>query len=89
MFTLRSVRFCVLRKGGEQVTVVTYGPFGTNRMMNVPLKCISAQESRQAARVQLPLKIQNRSFYYILDMKGDITNNKLFDHTIGLRRKLA
>lgn len=89
MFTLRSVRFCILRKGGEQVTLVTYGPFGKNRMMTVPLKCLSAQESRESARVQLPLKIQNKSFFYILDMKGEITNNRLFDHTIGLRRKLA
>lgn len=40
MYTLRSVRFLILRKGGADVTFVTYTPFGQNRMLTVPLKCI-------------------------------------------------
>uniref|UniRef100_A0A2M4AY38 Uncharacterized protein n=1 Tax=Anopheles triannulatus TaxID=58253 RepID=A0A2M4AY38_9DIPT len=88
MFTLRSVRFLVLRKGGDQVSVVTYAPFGTNRIMDVPLKCISAQESREAARVTVPIKIKNRALFYVLDMRGEFLNTKLYDYTVGMSRKL-
>lgn len=88
MFTLRSVRFLILRKGGAQVSVVTYGPFGRNRIMDVPVRCISAQESREAARVTIPIKIKDRSFFYVLDKRGEFFNNRLYDYTVGMRRKL-
>lgn len=87
-YTLRSVRFLVLRKGGQDLTIVTYGPFGKNRMMNVPLKCISAQDARQTAKVLLPLKLKGHRLYYILDMRGNFLNTQLFDHTAGLRRRI-
>ncbi|XP_055529260.1 transmembrane protein 223 [Wyeomyia smithii] len=85
-FTLRSVRFLVLRKGGKNVSVVTYTPFGKNRIMDVPLNCISAQESREAARVTIPIKIRNKSLFYMLDKKGEFTNTRLYDYTVGMRR---
>lgn len=88
MYTLRSVRFLVLRKGSAQVSLVTYGPFGYNRIMNVPLKCLSAQDSRQTAKVLLPLKVKGKRFYYILDMRGTFLNNELYDRTVGLKRRL-
>ncbi|XP_062550376.1 transmembrane protein 223-like [Armigeres subalbatus] len=88
MFTLRSVRFLILRKGGDLVSVVTYTPFGKNRIMEVPLKCISAQESREAARVTIPLKIKNRSFFFVVDKKGEFKNGRLYDYTVGMRRNL-
>jgi TMEM70/TMEM186/TMEM223 protein family len=87
-YTLRSVRYVVALKNGKDVSLVTYTPFGRNRMINVPISCISAQESRQSARVYLPLKVKNKSFFYILDMKGEFKNTKLFDQSIGLKRKL-
>lgn len=87
LYTLRSVRFLVLRKGGQTVTMVMYGPFGRNRMMDVPLRCISAQESRQTAKVTLPVKLQGARMYYMLDMRGEFTNTQLFDATVGLKRK--
>ncbi|KFB44404.1 AGAP005148-PB-like protein [Anopheles sinensis] len=88
MFTLRSVRYLILRRGGNEVSVVTYAPFGTNRIMDVPLKYVSAQESREAARVTVPIKIKNRALFYVLDMRGEFTNTKLYDYTVGLSRKL-
>lgn len=86
-YILRSVRFLVLRKDGIHVTLVTYTPFGENRMMNVPLKYVSAQQSRSQAKVQLPLKVKNKSFFYILDMRGEFLNQRLYDFTVGLKRK--
>jgi hypothetical protein len=35
LFTLKSVRYLILRKGGDKLTFVTYTPFGKNRMMTV------------------------------------------------------
>ncbi|XP_037954788.1 transmembrane protein 223 [Teleopsis dalmanni] len=88
MFTLRSVRFLILRKGGNAVSFVTYGPFNRNRIMDVPLNCMSAQEARELAKVQLPIKVKNKSLYYVLDMRGEFKNPKLFDYTAGLKRNL-
>lgn len=88
MFTLHSVKYLILRKGGDSVTFVTYTPFGKNRMMTVNLKNISCQEMRRNARAQLPVKIKDRMFYYILDMKGEFKNTSLFDCTVGLKRIL-
>lgn len=87
MYTLRSVRFLVLRKGSAQVSLVTYTPFGHNRIMNVPLNCLSAQESRQTANVLLPLKVKERRLFYIMDMRGTFLNKDLYDRTIGLKRR--
>lgn len=56
-------------------------------MMNVPVNCISAQESRQNAKVTLPLKLKGARMYYMLDMRGEFLNTQLFDHTVGLKRK--
>uniref|UniRef100_A0A1I8PCE4 Transmembrane protein 223 n=1 Tax=Stomoxys calcitrans TaxID=35570 RepID=A0A1I8PCE4_STOCA len=86
MFTLRSVRFLILRKGGRDVTLVTYGPFGHNRIMTVPLKDVSAQQPREIANVHLPLKVRNRSLFYVLDMRGEFKNTRLYDYTAGLNR---
>lgn len=85
-FTLRSVRYLVLRKGGNEVTFVTYTPFGKNRMVTVPLTDINCKQTRASAQSQLPIKIKQHYFHYILDMKGEFRNTSLFDHTAGLKR---
>lgn len=87
-FTIRSVRFLVLRKGGQAVSFVTYTPFGPNRIMEVPIKYVSAEESRHAAKVTLPVKVKGQRLFYMLDMRGEFKNPVLFDQTVGLRRKL-
>lgn len=85
-FTLRSVKYLVLHKGGQAVSVVTYTPLGFNRIMKVDLPNISCQQTRGASRVQLPLKIKNRMWHYMLDMRGEFRNAQLFDSTAGLYR---
>lgn len=86
MFSLKSVRYLILRKGGQAVSFVTYGPFGKNRIMTVDLKHVSSQETREAARGFLPLKVQHQRLYYVLDLNGEFRNKQLFDATAGLRR---
>lgn len=80
------MKYLILRKGGKDVTVVTYTPFGENRMFTLGLENINCKETRQATRSQLPIKIKNHWFHYIVDMKGEFRNTTLFDHTVGLRR---
>ncbi|XP_073968799.1 transmembrane protein 223 isoform X2 [Rhodnius prolixus] len=88
-YTLKSVRYLVLRKGGNAVSFVTYTPYGQNRIMDVPLNKVSAAESRHNAKVHLPIKVQGKYLHYMLDMKGEFTNKQLFDATAGLRRKFS
>lgn len=86
MFSLKSVRYLILRKGGQAVTFVTYGPFGKNRMMTVDLKHVCCKETRNNAKSYLPVKVENQYLHYILDMKGEFKNKELFDATAGLKR---
>lgn len=88
MYTLRSVRYLILNKGGKQLTFVTYTPFGRNRIMTVPVQNVCCKESRNLAKVQLPLKIKNRMMHFMLDMRGEFKNPLLFDSTAGLKRNL-
>ncbi|CAO1426775.1 unnamed protein product [Diamesa serratosioi] len=87
-FTLRSVRYLVLLKNGKEVSFVTYTPFGTNRIINIPLKNLSAQESRTSAKTYLPIKVKGKSMFYVLDMKGEFKNTNLYDYTVGLKRRI-
>lgn len=87
-FTLRSVRYLVMRKDGKTLSLVCYTPFGKNRIMDVPIKNISVSESRTSSRAYLPLKVKGTRFYYLLDMKGEFKNTRLFDNVIALNRKL-
>jgi uncharacterized membrane protein YccF (DUF307 family) len=86
LFTLKSVRYLILRKGGDKLTFITYTPFGKNRMITADINKVSSQESRQNARVQLPIKVKDYRLYFVLDMRGEFKNPKLFDHTAGLKR---
>ncbi|CAH4032931.1 unnamed protein product [Pieris brassicae] len=65
MFTLKSVRYLILNKGGRHLTFVTYTPFGKNRIMKVPIENICCKEDRKFAKVQLPLKVKNHSMHYM------------------------
>lgn len=87
-FVLRSVRYLIYSKNGKDISFVTYTPFGKNRIMTIPLKHISAEESRLTAKTFLPIKVKDRKLFYVLDMKGEFTNKMLYDREIGLRRKI-
>lgn len=88
VFTLRSVRYLILRKGGKDVALVTYGPFGTNHILNVPLNCVSAVQMRSSRTTSLPMKVKNKTFYYMLDSRGIYTNGEIFDRVINLKRRI-
>lgn len=86
MYTLKSVRYLILNKGGRHITFVTYAPFSNNRIMKVPIEFVCCKENRRTARVQLPIKVKNTLMHYMLDMRGEFKNPLLFDCTAGLKR---
>nr|CAG4638869.1 EOG090X0JX7 [Cyclestheria hislopi] len=85
-YSLKAVRSIVLRKGGQNVTIITYGPFAKHRYLEVPVKNVSASHTRNTSRVHLPLKVKGYSGHFLLDMKGEFKNTALFDATVGLKR---
>ncbi|XP_026479132.1 transmembrane protein 223-like [Ctenocephalides felis] len=88
VYTLRSVRYLILKKGGKSISLVTYSPVGKSRILTVDLKNVSCNQPREHSLVQLPLKVKDKYFYYLLDMKGEFKNVRLFDYTAGLKRLL-
>lgn len=86
MYTLRSVKYLILRKGGQKVTVVTHTPFGENRMMTLGLENLSSKQMRTEAKSYLPIKIRGHMMYYMVDLKGEFRHPQLFDSTCGLAR---
>ncbi|XP_076264268.1 transmembrane protein 223 [Rhynchophorus ferrugineus] len=86
LYTLRSIKYLILRKTGKQATIVTYGPLGKHRMFTLDLENISAMESRASKKSFIPLKVRNHSFYYMVDMRGEFKNPLLYDNTVGLKR---
>nr|CAG4643643.1 EOG090X0JX7 [Ilyocryptus agilis] len=88
MYSLKAVKNIVLRKGGNNVTFITHAPFNRIRYIDVPLKNVSAAQSRNAAKVQLPIKVKGYMGYFVVDVKGEFRNPSLFDATVGLKRIL-
>ncbi|XP_012269057.2 transmembrane protein 223 [Athalia rosae] len=88
MYILKSVRYLVLRKGGREITLVTYAPFGENRMRTVTLDKVTSKQSREKATVHIPIKVKGDWMHYLLDIKGEFKNPQLFDFTAGLKRQI-
>lgn len=86
LYTLRSVRYLILRKGGSTISFVSYGPLGTNRIRTVPIHCISGVETREASGSSLALKVKNISWFYLLDVRGEYRQAQIFDNLVNVRR---
>nr|XP_034954267.1 transmembrane protein 223 [Zootoca vivipara] len=88
VFSRRSVSRILLHRGGQEVTFTTYYPLGLTSSFTVPLRHVSCMSHRSEVPAMMPLKVKGRSFYFLLDKQGRITNTKLFDITVGAYRKL-
>ena len=64
MYTLRNVRFLVLKKGGDSLLIVTYSPFLRNKSLTVPLKEVSKRKEKKKSFVLLYDAIINQKPYY-------------------------
>lgn len=81
----RIVKELTLCKGGKSAILVTYGPFGSPLKREVPLKNLSCVISRSQAKSYISMKVKPKWFYYLVDIRGNFHDPKLFDYTIGTR----
>ncbi|KAM4617755.1 transmembrane protein 223 [Discoglossus pictus] len=88
LFSKRSVSAVTLHKGGELVTIITAGIFGTGSSFSIPLRHISCMAHRSEVPAMIPIKVKGRPLYFLLDKNGRVSNAKLFDITVGAYRKL-
>ncbi|NWI52575.1 TM223 protein, partial [Calyptomena viridis] len=89
LFPLRSVRRVTLLRGGNRVTISTHGPLGLGRgtTLTVPLAHVSARAHRAQVAAAVPIKVKGRPFFFLLDKKGQLSDPRLFDVTVGAFRK--
>ncbi|XP_053133674.1 transmembrane protein 223 [Hemicordylus capensis] len=87
VFSRRSVSRVLLHRGGQDVTLTTYYPFGLTSSFTVPLRHVACMSHRSEVPAMIPLKVKGRPFYFLLDKQGHITNAKLFDITVGAYRR--
>lgn len=84
MYPKRLVREITLLKGGKDILLQTYGPFGRTTTMETPLKNVSAQWGPKQAKTVLPVKVKGRFLMFqIYTQEGQFYNRLLFDDTIG------
>lgn len=86
VYSRKSVYRIVLRKGGEDVTIQTYGLFSLPWRFTTSLNNVSCEHSRQGVRQQLPIKVRGHRLFYIVDKDGKFYNARMFDHSVGMHR---
>ncbi|XP_043784122.1 transmembrane protein 223 [Apis laboriosa] len=79
----RFIKYIILHKGGNNVSIITNHVLKNNYTMTLPINKIKIKFARDKMTHYLPMKIQGTSFYYIIDGKGTFLNKKLFDYTVG------
>lgn len=89
VYPSRFIRVIKLLKGGEQVFVETYGPFGIKRSRTILLKDVSAQWADRATEKYFPLKIRGKKLNFLVFQDGEFFNRHLFNQTVGLYRKFS
>ncbi|XP_060818684.1 transmembrane protein 223 [Bombus pascuorum] len=83
----RLIKYVILHKGGKDVSIITNHLFKKHDTITLPLEKVKVIFARQEMKSFLPMKIQGRRFFFILDGHGKFLNEKLFDCTVGNRRR--
>lgn len=84
IYPQRMVREISLLRGGKDLVVQTFGPFGRIITMELPVKEVSAQWGPKQAKTVLPVKIKGkRLMFQIYTQEGQFHNRPLFDETVG------
>ena len=82
----RAVQKLWLMKGGYSVQLQTFSILPNMHTVIVPTQHVSCLKSRFDVGSSIPMKIKNRSFFFILDKNGNFHDTDLFDYIIGLSR---
>jgi len=88
VYTFKSVKMLVLCKGGDNLSITSFGFFNRNVTNTIPLDSISCVVGRNSRGHTIPIKVKGKWFHYTLDKNGEIYNPKLFDLTAGLSRNI-
>lgn len=86
MLCARSVKYIILNKGGQKVTLVTYNINKKAAKKCLPVAHVKTTISRREMVNYMPLKILGEKFFYIIDRNGRFYHDVLFDNTIGMNK---
>ncbi|XP_018402605.1 PREDICTED: transmembrane protein 223 [Cyphomyrmex costatus] len=76
----RSIKYIILNKGGKTLSIITNHVLKKKSKLNLPVGMVKCTADRRDNRgIYLPLKIENRSFYYLVNKSGTFLNLKLFE----------
>lgn len=79
----RCIKYIILHKGGQEVSIITYHLYKKQVVLKIPLNEVQSTVARKDMKTYLPMKIKGKKFFYLLDSTGTILNGRLFDNTIG------
>ncbi|KAI5737784.1 hypothetical protein M8J76_016752 [Diaphorina citri] len=84
-YNIRIITTVKLDKAGKTITLLVAEDRLWKQKLVVPLKNVSAIYARSEMKSFFPIRVKDRSIYF-MDMEGPITNEVLFDVTVGTRR---
>lgn len=79
-----------LMPGAKQVKISRLSMFGGKNVDSYkifPLSDLSSIEHRLQRVKYLSLRVRGNTFNYLIDCNGTFSNEKIYDQTIGMRRK--
>jgi hypothetical protein len=88
MYPSRAVRSLWLLKGGKSIQLETYSVLAPQRSLTVPVDNVSCLQSRADTAAQIPMKVKDKWFFFLLDKRGTFYNTELFDFAVGLTRSM-
>ncbi|OAD56316.1 hypothetical protein WN48_03635, partial [Eufriesea mexicana] len=77
------IKYIILHKGGQKVSLVTNHVLKTFHVITVPVNKVKVDIARARMINYLPLKVQGDYFSYFIDGTGKFVNEELFDYTVG------
>ncbi|XP_076282799.1 uncharacterized protein LOC143210128 [Lasioglossum baleicum] len=83
----RYIKYIILHKGGQEVSIVTYHLYKDQTVLKIPLNEVQSIVARKDMKTYIPMKIKGKRFFYLLDCTGTILNGRLFDNTIGTLKR--
>lgn len=88
IYPRQNVRAIWLLKGGNRATISTYGWFGKERKLTAELTDINCTIARKQENKDLLVKVKGTKFHFMINKEGQFHRPDLFDHTVGMNRKL-
>lgn len=88
---LRTVQSIVVRSGGQRVSISHLSSLplsSTIKTFEVPLENISSTTGRLDKKPFINVFVKGRYFSYLIDKRGHFPDPYLFDHTVGVERKI-